>query len=143
MHNQRNLLFALLCIPLLCSAQKQHVAFAYDASGNCISRTIVLDSSKKAKQSVATSVCGFTDVIGTLGVLIYPNPVAENLTIAVKGELSAPSSYFLYDSTGKKLANGDLTEEKNTIDMTACPKGTYILNISIGNESITWKVLKK
>lgn len=56
MHKKRNLLFALLCIPLLCSAQKQHVAYAYDVSGNRISRTIVLDSSKKVQRQSTTSV---------------------------------------------------------------------------------------
>ena len=133
----------MLCTSTFSYGQKQHVSYDYDASGNQISRTIVLDSSKKTKQSVATSGGGFTDVAGTIGVLIYPNPVADNLTITVKSELSAPSSYLLYDSAGKKLAVGDITDEKTTIDMTACTKGTYILNISIGNESTSWKVLKK
>ena len=103
MHKRQTQFLALLSIPLLCSAQKQHVAYAYDASGNRISRTIVLDSSKKTKQSVATSVGGFTDVVGTPKVLIYPNPVADNLTIAVKGERPNYVEYSLYDSTGKKL----------------------------------------
>ena len=143
MNNRQTLLLALLCVPLLASAQKQRVAYAYDASGNRISRTIVLDSSKKVKQSVATSLDGFIDAVGTFDVRIYPNPVADNLTISVKGECSGPAGYALYDSTGKKLANGDITEEKTTIDMTTCANGMYILNIAVGNKSTSWKVLKK
>lgn len=130
-------------MPLLCGAQKQHVAYTYDASGNRIRRIIVLDSSKKIQRQSTTSVDENIPVVGTFGVMIYPNPVADNLTIALKGEHYGNAEYYLYDSTGKKLTEGKITDEKTNINMAYCASGMYVLNISTGKESTSWKILKK
>ena len=135
--------FLMLCCSVFAYGQKQRIVYAYDSSGNRTSRTIVLDSSQKTRKHVATSIEGITNTCGTYNVKIYPNPVVENLTISVCGEYSGHAAYSLYDSAGKKLTNGNITDDKTSVNMSSYAKGIYILNIVTGGEPYSWKILKK
>lgn len=136
----------------------QEVIFGYDAAGNRISRVIELppestpnDSTLKTgelsdipqvpKQTTTTVITETTDAAT---VNIYPNPTGGKFTVeiaTVKNETT--NGLRLHTLTGEQvfvLQNpGSLTE----IDLNGHPPGTYILYITIGQKTQTWKIVKQ
>lgn len=62
------------------------------------------------------------------GIIVYPNPVKDSLTIVSKEELY----YYLFDISGRLVQQGKVTKQ------IEIPKGYYILKI--GNR--TFKIVK-
>lgn len=123
-------------------ATKQRVAYAYDASGNRIGRTIVIDT-RRQLQNDETFLKEYNDCIGELHFKIYPNPVSTNLTIALEEESNHNVSYVLYKASGELICKGDLVTHEFLLDMTGLANGVYILKISIGKDANSWKIIKK
>jgi Pregnancy-associated plasma protein-A/Secretion system C-terminal sorting domain len=71
-------------------------------------------------------------------VLVYPNPARENVTIELKDIEKA--NYTLYDLAGRVVAQGDLQQHKNSINVADLAAGFYQLGLSNGHQ-ITFKSL--
>ena len=123
-------------------ATKQRVAYAYDASGNRIGRTIVIDT-RRQLQNDETFLKEYNDCIGELHFKIYPNPVSTNLTIALEEESNHNVSYVLYKASGELICKGDFVTPEFLLDMSSLANGVYILKISIGKDTNSWKIIKK
>lgn len=94
---------------------------------------------------IATAELKVVDVcegIGNLGAydgfFVYPNPSANTLNI----EIQSPAKYYFSDLLGRELANGELAEGKNSLDLTQVEKGCYLLLITDGRFAKTVKVVK-
>lgn len=122
-------------------ATKQRVAYAYDASGNRIGRTLVIETRRK-QHSDATSLKECNDCIGKIHLKIYPNPVSTNLTIALEEECRQNVSYVLYNASGEIICKGDLVTHEFLLDMSGLANEVYILKISIGKDANSWKIVK-
>ncbi|MEL6658975.1 MAG: T9SS type A sorting domain-containing protein [Bacteroidota bacterium] len=61
-------------------------------------------------------------------VLIYPNPVADQLRLQVKFEVD--QTYQIYSPTGQLIVSGELDAGSSTIDLSNIPPGTYVLKIT-------------
>nr|WP_321411946.1 T9SS type A sorting domain-containing protein [uncultured Carboxylicivirga sp.] len=71
--------------------------------------------------------------------IIYPNPVADKLNVDL---CSSIQSISIYSITGTKLESTNLIGNK--LDVTALPKGTYILQIiDMDGETMSQKFVKK
>ncbi|WP_392437523.1 T9SS type A sorting domain-containing protein [Cruoricaptor ignavus] len=59
-------------------------------------------------------------------VAVYPNPAADFVVVStLEGGVAT-----LYSPEGKLLRKDNISAGKNTLDVSALPKGTYILNVN-------------
>jgi hypothetical protein len=63
-------------------------------------------------------------------ILVYPNPVSDELTIQFSKSFSKDFLIKLYDSFGREKFSEHLYENKKKIDVSNLPPGLYILQIS-------------
>ena len=77
-------------------------------------------------------------------ILLYPNPVRDFLNIDFGKESFEDSHYSLFDSQGKLIKSGNLTQKKTELNMTTLPASVYIIQIFQNNRNIkTFKIIKK
>ena len=61
-------------------------------------------------------------------VTVYPNPANEQFTIAVRGyDLSQAMNAQLFDCTGRKVLDVNITTSKTIVDTHILPAGIYYL----------------
>ena len=70
----------------------------------------------------------------------YPNPVQTNLYVEIPTQFSEVE-LKIYNQLGQKVLQTDLTSESNTIDVSSLSSGIYLLKISTGNHSKTYKFI--
>jgi hypothetical protein len=76
------------------------------------------------------------------GVLsVYPNPVADYLTIRLP-EFSQAGSFKLFDLQGRKLFEAPVAGELQ-VDLTAYSSGVYFYQMTTPSETLSGKLLKK
>lgn len=73
------------------------------------------------------------------GVKVYPNPASDWLTIELPG--ADQEMYALYDLMGRMLMNGNIQEEKTTLNLAALENGLYILEIQSTKSKHQIKIL--
>jgi hypothetical protein len=61
-------------------------------------------------------------------IAVYPNPVSENLFVNMAGISGASVSVF--DITGKKVMQHNLTEKLNSINVASLANGMYVYQVS-------------
>ncbi|MEQ8555226.1 MAG: cellulase family glycosylhydrolase [Cyclobacteriaceae bacterium] len=81
-------------------------------------------------------VLGNLDVTGDL--VIYPNPVSHQVNIDLPVQ---PSRILLYASSGQELMQWEPRGSALQLDMKAFDKGIYLLQIELGDEVITRKLI--
>lgn len=129
----------------------QSIVFSYDASGNRNSRVIeiTLPPTKAAgadtipEPETPDPEPHFDEIAGA-EIAIYPNPTQGKLTVKVanmpqevKGQLA------LYDLNGRLILQKESMGHSNELDISMQPSGTYVMQITVGEESTTWKIIKQ
>ncbi len=78
---------------------------------------------------------------GTVELSVYPNPFANNITVA--GDLPVNASVVLVDVYGKQVSVNTMIEAgKTVINTDQLAKGMYILNISGDGVNVSKKLIK-
>jgi len=163
---KKHLLFfgsiVFLCLSGINNAGAQGVSFGYDTSGNRINRTIVMkapeftppqDSTETViedEEGVIASLQDiespqeiYTDVLMETHITIYPNPTRGMLTVKFSDlPQDAVSSITLFDMQGKIITQQQSLSDENRLDISAQPVGTYIMQITVGEEVTNWKIIK-
>jgi hypothetical protein len=67
---------------------------------------------------------------------IYPNPANENVLIKLNTKPEKPIIAEIIDILGKVYVRSQISDEINNIDLSAIPKGTYVVRI-INQDSVT------
>jgi hypothetical protein len=67
-------------------------------------------------------------------LLVYPNPVIDILNVNITN-LQGVMTAKLFDNNGKLIYTGKMMSGSNTINMSTCPKGMYLLQL-IGNDGV-------
>jgi len=75
-------------------------------------------------------------------VSIYPNPASTQLTIEFNYNLETSSAFILYDITGRKVLEQNLSKNSNkfTLDISSLQNGVYFYKTSSDN-SIKGKLI--
>lgn len=133
------LLGILLVVAFPFAAKKW--SYAYDSSGNMISRTIVLDKNVVQADDRSQNEDFFEERVGKVQVRIYPNPVESILTVNVVGDIAG--SCQLYGISGILLGEFPIHENIVEIDMGSFVPGDYLLHVVLGDETSVWKIIKK
>lgn len=77
------------------------------------------------------------------GVLIYPNPLFDNLNVFVPNTLDIILNYELYSMLGQRIKSGQFTKGENKINVQNLTTGHYLLKLQKeGNEVIVQNLFK-
>lgn len=83
---------------------------------------------------------------GTAAVSVYPNPVSTKATLAISCETAGNARVVVYDLNGRMVVNshiGTLAEGETTysLDCSYLPKGMYLVNVTVGNQTAAAKMI--
>lgn len=135
------ILLLLMYFACCAYAQKRHVKYSYDASGNRISRTIVIDSNRSKQKS--TNIDKDITCINGVNVSIHSDDFGKFLTLSVNTTDIKSMSYLLYTTNGSICSKGKVSNNTTHIDTSSLANGIYVLKVIIGEECMSWKVIKK
>lgn len=99
-----------------------------------------------APQNYSIIVTGYNQLLGTKeSSTLSGITIAPTVTKDIVHVLKAPkkSLYTVYDLSGKKLQNGSINSDKESIDLSGYGKGIYILEIKTDKDVISKKVIKE
>jgi YD repeat-containing protein len=126
------------------SVNGQDVSYTYDAAGNRTARVINMTKSATVNNAETAEVQPSTDLLQEQSITIYPNPTKGILSVSVptidnnmKGEVS------IIGIDGGELMRKPLTSSLMQLNISSQPSGIYLMRISIGTESVTWKIIKE
>jgi len=86
----------------------------------------------------------YTDALSETLITIYPNPTRGLLTVKIANmPQHSASSLTLFDMQGKVITQQQSLAEENKLDISAQPVGTYIMRIAVGDEDVSWKIVKQ
>lgn len=119
------------------------IAFAYDAAGNRIQRSIVIPATRSASQ-VEDSIPPVTDTALGNTVSIYPNPTKGLLKVDIENfKEEQQGSIVIYDMKGQAIVSHRKVFAANELDITNTSAGNYILRITLDNKTTEWKIIKQ
>ena len=152
---------ALLCLmgiaissPLRSQAQDS-VKFSYDASGNRISRLLILggggskgsENNDLIKPEITEEQLkgdNFYDQIGDHSILVYPNPAKYIVNVEIKGyEETENGRISIFDQTGKLLLTKTSLTGTNSISMAHFSSGVYFMVIQLNSGNARWTIIKE
>ena len=106
---ENNLYLSRFLCASFCTYAQQHVSYPYDAAGNRVSRTIVLQSRAARSEALQNDSSFVQERLVDASLCIYPNPVQSILTISLTdGQYQTPAIYSLLDTKGAQLKRGRL-----------------------------------
>lgn len=89
------------------------------------------------------AILGTTEVINSRDLQIYPNPVQEKLKFIFNNRLQS-ESIEITDMSGKVTTSIKETRNINEVDMSAYPKGNYILRVKANDGKVyIQKIIKQ
>ena len=111
--------------------------------------TIVVEGTtfgSKAEGQFRIAFTGVADQVSSEQVLVYPNPVTDNLTLEINTLQTEGVKYSILDPLGRELYKFDQgivpAGKKNyTIDFDALNPGIYYISIEIGSERTLEKII--
>ena len=112
------------------------IQFSYDANGNRISRSLVIERIANHPQDPALSSEGSYD--------LFPNPTTAQFHLVLK-EVDKESNMHatLLTSSGAVLEKRTIVDNVTTFDLSGKSNGVYILEIKGLDGVQTWKVIKQ
>ena len=85
----------------------------------------------------------YTDALAETQITIYPNPTKGLLTVKIANlPQQSVSNLTLFDMLGKVITQQSLSDD-NKLDISAQAAGTYIMQIAVGDEVTSWKIIKQ
>ena len=128
------------------------VEYTYDAAGNRLSRTIILESQLRSaaiagqepEEETAPQERVYSDKIDQSNIRIYPNPTKGILKIEITRTTEGnPIHIQLYDISGRMLLNEPDAAPFTDLNISEQPAGTYLLKIFSDNRTTQWKIIKQ
>lgn len=129
-------------------AQNPTVTYYYDDCGNRIERTLGFKKVEENGRSLATD-----DVTGWLAkaednfygvpVLLYPNPTDGKFSLAFLEEVPQAAHAELCSTNGVVIDSRSVKNPVEEFDLTGKSAGIYVLRLTSGKETQTWKIIKK
>ena len=86
----------------------------------------------------------YTDALSETLITIYPNPTRGLLTVKMSNmPQHSTSSLTLFDMQGRVITQQQTLSEENKLDISTQPAGTYVMRIAVGEEQVSWKIVKQ
>ena len=91
--------------------------------------------------SVVTSNKGTENI--QLEIAVFPNPVRDNLTLRIIGDIPLQCVANVYDMNGSILITKKIDGNETSVSMDDFLPGTYFLKVAQGNKEVkTFKIVK-
>lgn len=142
---KRSLFIIILsCVSSLCLAQGR-VGYTYDACGNRVARTVILNSkeSRSAISKTDTDI-PMSDTFQQHKVTL--RPVSSDGTVIIEVDGLTPDdrcSVSAYTADGRLVGKSSVTSTTTSINLGSHPAGYYILWLELNGERQSWKIIKK
>ncbi|HRX23787.1 MAG TPA: T9SS type A sorting domain-containing protein [Chitinophagales bacterium] len=98
----------------------------------------------RAYEVTVTMVDALSDLIDNQYLVVYPNPVSDNMTVQFTAKESGEAVLVMQDISGNNLLKMNLlyTVGKNIseLDLRSFPNGLYLLQIQTSSGSVTQKI---
>lgn len=132
------LLTSLTIVPSAINAQQ--VSYSYDAAGNRISRSSVVNAPQfLGRRNVAKSTSSPLQQTLSVG----PNPTNGLLGIRLSRWNDTDNcSLLLCNTSGQVLIQQNMTSADATLDLSTFPQGYYLLRVDLNGEKNTYKIIK-
>lgn len=134
-----------------CAQTANNYAYGYDGSGNRTARKKVI--SLKSSNLLADTLSGpsaksaekeiFGDSVEKRQITIYPNPTKGIVNVEIALDAGDNARITVFDLRGRMLMDLKGIGRFTDIDLSNRPMGIYLMKISIGNKSTTWKIIKQ
>ena len=133
----------LLTLSTIVRLQAQQVTYAYDAAGNRISRTIIMQQQARERNQPEENT-SHTDKLGEASVTIYPNPTQGLLKVNIDNmPEDSQGRIQVFDLNGQMLMQKTDIDYSTDVDLSSQSPGTYILKITLSDKTTTWKIIKQ
>jgi hypothetical protein len=135
------------------------VAYSYDAAGNRTSKYLFtsfvslrasgLETEKKDDSDTGASLIiepGNDETIApaNTGITLSPNPTSGPLTVEISGYTEPiRGEIHLFNSEGKNLERLTIIDTLTYLDLSAYPKGIYLLQIQLNEKVVSRKIIKE
>lgn len=120
----------------------QPVYFKYGNCGNQIERTITLNKSAVIVDDDSEIPAPFEDEIENIPIKIYPNPTHGRMTVELQNVNNEKITIVVYDLKGSAVVTIKDAIDINVVDISNCKNGIYLMNIILGEQKQTWKIIK-
>lgn len=154
--NISTLLFLTLGLALNAQVSINSTGSNVVGGGGSVSYTVgqvLFNTSIGATGSVAQGVqqpIEISEVIGIdeakgiiLGVMAYPNPTTNYLSLEVKGFELINLRFELYDMNGKLLQSKKITDMQTSIVMSNISPANYLLKVKMGSKEVkSFKIIR-
>lgn len=142
---KRSLFILILsCVSSLCLAQGR-VGYTYDACGNRVARTVILNSkeSRSAISKTETDIPN-SDTFQQHKVTLRPVSSDGTVIIEVIGLTTADHcTAAAYTTDGRLIDKVSVTGATARINLGSHPAGYYILWLELNGDRQSWKIIKK
>ncbi len=137
-------LLALLLLSGFAGLRAQSISYAYDASGNRVTRAVVLSQAKAMVEDTETAV---NEVWQDMQVTVSGNPSLGHVDVAISGANAADLSkavVSVFTLSGQVLQSASFSSSGHAVaDFSRQPAGVYALRIRCGRYDNTWRITKK
>lgn len=123
-----------------------YVNYGYDADGNRISRTVRLGNDRDdRRQSDTADMARYTDLIAGSEISIYPNPTTGRVSVGMTSptEEGVAFTAALFSPLGALITRREAGTFPAEFDLSGLPPGVYMLELRLGDETRTWKIIKE
>lgn len=113
-------------------AAQRAVSFSYDLNGNIVSRKVMPLPSKPIDGNTKIDISGDISIIGK----------DNKFTIDLKKDYNSTAKFQVNDLSPVVVKSGEFTTRTFTVDMTDCPSGVYVFNVTVDDKNGTRKIIK-
>jgi hypothetical protein len=127
-----------------------HVTYNY-ADGRCICKdsTAVLESSTELSSAFINRCYGASmttntfDTESTREVVLFPNPAQSEITLQIDDVLFTDNDRIqVFSTTGQEVLTSSIYSQLQTLDISDLYNGLYLVAVTIGSSTRTYKVIK-
>lgn len=133
----------VLALSLMSSASanaQTMIYYSYDASGNRFTRSTTVSKTRAASE-LSETIKYKMDL--TNRVSITQHASIDMITVKInEWDNSTPTTVVIYNMSGNKLFQMSVKEQETDIDLSSYSVGYYILQVTIGENKNTWKIIK-
>ena len=76
-------------------------------------------------------------------LVVYPNPVSDNLNVTLRTDAFQVTNLAVYDLNGKLVMTQPVSDNRISVSANGLAAGSYFLRLSDGNSSVTTKFVKR